>query len=333
MMDKFSKLMILLEMKGIDISPILKLEKNELLLLGANDIAEDVKYKDLINNYQNYLNPLNGKDNPFYMGLGVKKQASFLGDIIIHNYKTNTFEKIDDILLNDDFIDTTKHDIIYRGYQQICNEYKDTLNNFINHDIASLSRNFKIREIYLGTVEPKRALKGNFRFWFCSVLLLLFNYFFLQRSFFIENKFYYLLNNFVFNMFLLFPFVKIIYYYVLHYQSSYYQRKVSYINEKYELLKDFHDKQIDRLEKDLFYYYGNNQKNIAINYLAKTNIKLKKIHKMIRKTITNRFTERLFNIIDYIIKVINILVPLLFVLLVVMYFLHRLGVDLWMVKM
>src|SRR5690554_3408990 len=213
MMDKFSKLMILLEMKGIDISPILKLEKNELLLLGANDIAEDVKYKDLINNYQNYLNPLNGKDNPFYMGLGVKKQASFLGDIIIHNYKTNTFEKIDDILLNDDFIDTTKHDIIYRGYQQICNEYKDTLNNFINHDIASLSRNFKIREIYLGTVEPKRALKGNFRFWFCSVLLLLFNYFFLQRSFFIENKFYYLLNNFVFNMFLLFPFVKIIYYY------------------------------------------------------------------------------------------------------------------------
>src|SRR5690554_2358799 len=285
-MENYEKLLILLEMKEINISPFVKMKKNELLLSGCKGINKDITYYDLINNYVKYLSKNNAWDNPFFSNLGPKKHPSKIDDIIIHNYKNNTYQKISDILFSDDLIDSQKQDIIYRGFQQLCNEYKNTLNSIVSNDLSVINSYFKTKE--MSKINPNWYKKRNLMLWFCSILLMVFNYFFIRDSNIVENKIYYYLYNVIFNLLVFIPFIKIGIFYYLNTKLNYSQKKLNYLKIEYDIVKDLNDKYIDKLEKDLYFYYSNTSKSISITYLAKTNNKLKKVNKEVKKIMNNK---------------------------------------------
>lgn len=322
-MENYEKLLILLEMSNVNISPFIKIKNNNLLLAGSKDIDPDISYSELLKNYNNYINPINGRENPFFTGLGVKKQVTKLEDIVIHNYKNNTYQKISEVLFDEDLIDTQKQDIIYRGFQEICNEYKYTLNSIINNDISIANNYFKFKDIYSKKLSPKWVKKRNLLFWFCSILLLAFNYFFVKDSNVVNNILFYRLNAIIFNLLVIIPFLKIVFFYYLKSKTNYSYKKLSYLKYQYDLILDLNDKNIDRLEKDLYYFYSNTSKSMSISYLEKTNRKLKKLSNNTKKIMTNKFDDYLLKVNQTIIKIINLVVPLSFVGLIVLYFILK----------
>ena len=324
-MENFAKIMILLELKGYDISPFIKLKQNELNVSGAKAFASDVTFRDLVKNENLLINPVNGYDNPFFSGLGVKKQATEIGNINIHNYKTNQNQSINSILMDEDLLDSQKQDIIYRGYQQLSNEYKAVLNDIAERDIAILKGFIKYQKPHSAYLSPKLLKKYNIRFWIGALLLIIFHWFLIKPSYENFPLFYRYLFNIVLDTLLFLPFIKI---FSLIYLTSLLntgQRKITNLKQAYDEIISINDHNIDKLEKDLYYYYSNLTKSRKIKYLEKTNLKLRKLRTKINKSMKKGLSVYLCKITCFTLRFLHIIIQVGFVLLIILYFIIEMG--------
>lgn len=321
MMRDYEKLIVLLETQNIDVSNFKKLKKNELLLLGSKEITEETSFLSLVNEQHKLVNPLVGYSNPFFMNLGSKKYSASLEETQIYHYKDKSIQSIYNIMQNDELIDTQKHDVVYRGFQQLCNEYKFVLENTARSDLEIINSHIKLTEAKEQKFINKSIKKYNNWFWLLGLLMVLFNYYVISKA--TVEGLYVISYNVVFYILIFFPFLKISYFYYLNNESGREQKEIKVIKKHYENLIQINDKHIEQFEKDLYRYYSNPEKNITINYLKKTNQQFKNVRNYMNKFMKRSLNQKTKKFILKLNAFVNFIAPISALLLVILFFILR----------
>lgn len=321
MMRDYEKLIVLLETQNIDVSNFKKLKKNELLLLGSKEITEETSFLSLVNEQHKLVNPLVGYSNPFFMNLGSKKYSASLEETQIYHYKDKSIQSIYNIMQNDELIDTQKHDVVYRGFQQLCNEYKFVLENTARSDLEIINSHIKLTEAKEQKFINKSIKKYNNWCWLLSLLMVLFNYYVISKA--TVEGLYVISYNVVFYILIFFPFLKISYFYYLNNESGREQKEIKVIKKHYENLIQINDKHIEQFEKDLYRYYSNPEKNITINYLKKTNQQFKNVRNYMNKFMKRSLNQKTKKFILKLNAFVNFIAPISALLLIILFFILR----------
>ncbi len=319
-MRDYEKLIILFETQGVDVTNFIQLKKNELLLLGSKEI-EDESFLEIVNKQHKLVNPIVGYTNPFFMGLGSKKYSLNLEETQIYNYKDKAIQSIYDILQNEDIIDTQKQDIVYRGFQQLSNEYKTVLENTAKSDLKLINSHARLTEAKERKINNKWIKKYIKWFWLLGTLLAVFNYYFIGNT--VVDKQYTIAYNVVFNTLIIFPFIKITYFYYLKRASEREQKEIKVIKKRYENLIQINDENIERFEKDLYMYYSAPEKKFSISYLKKTNLQFKYTRMILNNHLQKSIHQQTKNLVFKFIFYINLIIPISAVLLVLLFFILK----------
>jgi len=155
----------------------------------------------------------------------------------------------------------------------------------------------------------KWLLKYIVPFWLCAAFIVGMNQFFLQASSIRSHSFLTFSLNVLFNVFVFFPFLKIIFYHYLEKVATKEKKSVQHITKRYERLIGYNDSQIERIEKDLFNYMNQPTNDKSIDYLKQTNKRLKKTHlETINCLVTS--TQLMMIVIGKVIKIVHMTAPI-----------------------
>ncbi|MDF2699851.1 MAG: hypothetical protein K0Q49_1407 [Haloplasmataceae bacterium] len=316
-MRDYEKLVLFLEMQNVDVSPFLKLKKNELAIKGDFQIFKKTSFKEVVSEKQ--INSEIYKNNTFFMSLGRTKYSKKLSDMMIINHKNGELVSIKEVYDDESLTEQEKHEVVYKGIERANNEYKRFISYLTINNQTVLKDCNKLIEDNKKDNKRNRLVKKNIIFfYFLAVILITSDILLLQNSYLKENRFFVTMYNSFLILLMVIPLLKKIYLKYFSNRISINNQRIIKFFSKCDVLLNINDKNFSRLEKDLYRFSIDTSKDKSITYLQKSNKVLKNLNRKVEFIFKLNSINVGDKIIEITLKVINLL-PIIGLLLLLIF--------------